>query len=227
MARSASSAPAAPGLRVRAGRVSVDATDTSAVDAAIAQSNAKLRIALLADVLNPSIIDPAKAHALLAALAKLPASALAPLRGHSLYLNAPELPIKTTSPTTPGSFVHLGGIAAADLQGDTALVRLRMRLDCDLARTQAAAARPALDAIKAVVAQYQAVREAATGEVETQALHDLSAARLRRFAIAGAWAENAAAAHACAPGDAHLRAEHEAAQQALSEFAVPSGGGLE
>jgi len=227
VARSASPAAAATGLRVRVGRVTVDAADAPGVDAAIAQSNARLRLALLADALNPSIIDPAKAHALLAALAKLPASALAPLGGHSLYLNAPDLPIKTTSPTTPASFAQLAGIAAADVQGDTVLVRLRIKLDCDLARTQAAAARQALDAIKPVVAQYQAARDAATGEAEAQALHDLSAARLRRFAIAGAWAENAAAASACAPGDAQLRAENAAAQRATSEFAVPSGGGLD
>jgi hypothetical protein len=219
-------AEAAP-LHVRVGRETVAASDAAALDAAIARSNAALRIADLPDALNPAIIDPAKAHALLAALAALPADALAPLAGRSLYLNGPDLPVRTTSPATPAGFSRLTGLAAPDVQGDTVLVGLVMPLDCALARRQADVARTAMAQAGAVVALLEARQQSESGADQGSVLPDLAAARTRRAAIAGAWRENAAAASACAPDDAAASADLAEAEQAAASSAVPAGGGLE
>jgi hypothetical protein len=214
-------------LLVRVGRDTVPADDGPALDAAIARSNAAMRVADLDDALNPSVLDPLKVHALLAALAALPPSALSPLGGHSLYLNAPDLPVRTTSPVTAASFAGLSGVEKSDVQGDTVLVRLAMPLDCDLARIQAAAARAAMSRVDAEVAALEARQHAASGAEAGALLPQLSAARTRRAAIAGAWRENAAAVGACRPGDKEAQAELAASEQAVISSAVPSGGGLE
>jgi hypothetical protein len=208
---------AAPPLRVRVGGETVDGRDTTAVEAAIGRANAAVRIEGLADELNPSLVDPARALALIAAL---PDPAAAALGEVSLYLNAPNVPVRPCSPTTPASFAKLEGIEIAEVQGDTALVRVLMQPDCELAKRQAAAAKAAIAAIGADVARLEAVRQASAA---SDVLHELSAARRRRFAIAGAWYENAAAASLCAPGEAEAAAELAAAQKARGEFAVPTG----
>ena len=215
------SQPAA--LMVRVARVTVDAWNAEAVAAAIARANVAERREDLPDDLNPWMIDPAKATALLAALAALPSPGFSQLHGHALYLDAPDLPIMMTSPTTPASFAGLMGIEVAEFQGEIALVRLRMPLDCAIALTQLAKARTAMAAIATEVARLEKQRSTASGDAETKALHDLSAARSRRFAIASAWHENAAAASGCAPGDARAMDEMNAAQKARSDFAVPTG----
>jgi hypothetical protein len=181
------------GLRVRVGHETVAAGDAAALDAAIARSNAATRIAGLPDALNPSIIDAAKAHALLAALQALPAGALANLAGRSLYLNGPDLPVRATSPATPANFARLSGIEDFDAQGDTVLVRLALRPDCDLARAQATAARAAMAEAAAEVARLEDRQQAETASDRGGVLAELSVARSRRAAIAGAWHENAAA----------------------------------
>jgi hypothetical protein len=227
MAEAAPSDPGAGGLRVRVGRVTLPLESGAAVSEAIERSNATLRVADLPDALNPDIIDPAKAAAFLAALGKLPTSELAPLAGHSVYLNAPELPVRATSPTTPASFSRLAGLEVADLQGDTALTRVRLPLDCALAESQANSARSALaEADQAVAALERRHAAAGNGPDEAPALHALSAARARRFAIASAWLENATAVSACRPDDAKAQAERDAAHAEVTATAMPSGTGM-
>jgi hypothetical protein len=227
MAEAAPPDPGAAGLRVRVGHVTVPLESGGAVTEAIERSNAIVRVPDLPDALNPDIIDPAKAAAFLAALAKLPWSDLAPLAGHSVYLNAPELPVRTTSPTTPDSFSRLSGLEVADLQGDTALTRVRLPLDCALAEAQANSARRALaDVDQAVTALERRHVAAENGPDEASALHALSAARARRFAIASTWLENASAVSACRPDDAKARADRNAAHAEVNASAMPSGPGM-
>lgn len=209
-------ANAATALRVRAGSETVDGHDEAAVTAAIGRANARAQLDGLDATLNPSLIDPARALALIAAL---PEAAVVQLGGLSLYLNAPDLPIKSTSPTTPASFAGLEGIEVVDRQGDTALVRLKVPIDCALAERQAAAARLAIAAVGEEVTRL----EAAKATADSAGLRALSAARARRFAIACAWYENAAAVQYCSPGDAAAK-ELAAATLARSEFAVSTGG---
>jgi hypothetical protein len=70
-----------PTLLVRVGYKVVPAAQTAAVAAAVDASNGFQRIPGLPDRLNPGIIDPAKAAALLAALQRMGAPALAPIGG--------------------------------------------------------------------------------------------------------------------------------------------------
>ena len=215
-----STAGAAPPLRVRVGSETVDGRDTAAVVAAIGRANAWARIDGLGDALNPALVDPVRALALIAALSDATVEALG---SFSLYLNAPLLPLRPCSPTSLPGFAKLEGIIILDTQGDTVLTRPIMPFDCDLARAQATVAKVALAAEKAEVERLEAAKQAAA---TSEALHALSAAKARRFAIAGAWFENAEAASACAPNDAGASDELAAAQQARADYAVVTGGGL-
>jgi hypothetical protein len=213
--------PGWPALRVRIGQETVSAQDEAAVDAAIGRANRGEAIEGLADALNPRLIDPARAHAFLAALMALPLTELQHLGGHSLYLAAPGLPLRMTSPTTPASFLALKGLADPDIQGDTVLATARLQPDCDLAQTQSTSARQALDAIADAIVTQTSVRQAATGTAEAPALEALSILRRKRARIAAAWNENARAAAVCAPQNAAAQREQEAARKAASEFALP------
>ncbi len=214
-----STAGAAPPLRVRVGRETVDGRDTAAVVAAIGRANARARIEGLDDALNPSLVDPVRALALIGALSEATVTALGEF---SLYLNAPGLPVRPCSPTSPAGFAKLEGIIILETQGDTALTRPLMSPDCDLARAQAAVAKAALATAQAEVTRLEAAKQAAA---TAEALRALSAAKTRRFAIAGAWFENAEAAAACAPEDAEAKAAYEAAEKARGDYAVATGGG--
>jgi hypothetical protein len=71
-------------LRLQIGRSLVDASDQAGLDRAILAANAAVRREDLADAFNPLIIDPAKAHALVAALLQAPGDLPMKLAGRAL-----------------------------------------------------------------------------------------------------------------------------------------------
>jgi len=224
MAKGTAQAEGAAGLRVRIGHTTVNAADTKAVADAIAVANQRASFAGVPDGLNPRLIDPARAQALLAAVAALPAAARASLGHRALLLDTPGLPVMASSPSTPAGLSGLTGIKATVAQGDATEVRLTMTLDCDLARANATAARTAVEAASADVARLEKERRTATGEALTKALDDLGAARRRRFLLSIAWHDNAEADAACRPKDAEAKAGLAAAAKARTDFVVSTGG---
>ncbi len=212
---------AADALPVRIGRAIVDGGDLAAVEAAIKTANAKVRLAGLEDALNPWLIEPARAMALLEALARLPATERGKLGGLPIALSI-GLPVMATSPTTMAGFAGLTGIAAVEAHGTASVVRVAMPLDCDLARRQSEVARSALERMELEVAALEQ-RMRLPGGDRTDLLHQLGAARLRRFALATTWRENAVADQACRPGDRGAADGLMAAEEKLARYAVPGG----
>ena len=206
-------------LRIRVGHAVLDASDATAIAAAVAASNSAERIEGLPDALNPGIIDPAKAAALLASLRGTAANTAAVLAGGALYLNAPALRIAATAPTTAASFAQPFRLEVQEVQGDTVLARATVAPDCDLARAQAAAARASMAAAEQAVTASERQNSG-----DSAALRALSDARARRYAIAQAWRENAAAMVEC--GDEVAAADLRAAERAARVTLVPPHTGM-
>ncbi len=192
-----------------------------AVIDAITRANRDAAIEGLDVLLNPGLIDAARALAFLAALTALPLAELRQLGGRSLYLAAPGLPLRMTSPTSPASFAALKGLTGLDIQGETVLATARLQPDCDLAATQAASARAALEPIGEAIAKQTELQDATTGADEAHLLQALNALRRRRARIAAAWSENARAAADCTPRSPAALQERAAARKAASAFALP------
>lgn len=196
-----------PGLVVQIGHHRIEA-GTPELERAVEQENGVARIAGLPDTLNPAIIDPAKARALVQAISPADAAALG---GKALLLSPSLLRIGASSPTTPGSFAGPVAVTVVDTHGAAVSARAAAPVDCALARQQAAAARTEFAAAEQGVARQEAAKPA-----DNPGLVALSDARSRRFAVATVWKENAAAALECAPGDAAAQQDHAAASQAVS-----------
>lgn len=196
------------GLRVRIGDETILASDHEAVSAAIGRVNAERATPGLPAMLDPGVIDPVRVRAFLEAVGRLPVAQRKLLEGRSLYLAAPLLPLRATSPTTAASFHGLKALVRPEVQGETVLLGVRMAPDCTLAKAQAAAARMAVSSISADIAK-------ATDSDERAAL------RRRRARIAVAWNENAHAAADCEPQDALAQKERDAARKAASEYGLP------
>ena len=195
------------------GRTMVAATDAPAIDRAIAEANARVRMAGLEDAFNPLIIDPAKAQALVAALLKTPAGLPAKLAGRALDLEALHLRIGVSSPTTAASFAAPPVIEVTIEHPQSVSARAVVPVDCDGARTRAAAARHRTEASAAEVKQ---LRNAAQTE-----------AKRRRFLLSHVWLDNADAVLSCAPDDKAAAADRQAADKTMHAAIVPMGGGME
>ncbi len=199
---------AAP-LRVMIDRTIIAAADAGAVRAAIAKANATARTPGLPDSSNPAIIDPVKAEALLAALMKPSGNGLAPLKGRALDLDPMPLRIGTSSPTAAESFAHPFVLKVTSEHGHTVSATASVPVDCQLARDGAAEARRQT--------------ELADREVRTAAGGSVMALKLRRYAAAMAWLDNAAAHLACAPHDGAAIADRDAADRMMRSSAVLGG----
>ena len=191
---------AAPAPRLRIGDSVVLADDATGIAAAVTAHNNRARIPLLEDALNPFLLDPAKVGALIAAL---PGVTLPPVGEAALYFNSPDLPLRPTSPVALASFASLREVMLVEIQGRTALLRAGVAVDCAAAAITAEAARGGLSAL-------EPDRNPALGP--------------RRFALALAWNENAAAVKGCKPDDAAAAMDQTAAKAAVSRYAVPTGG---
>lgn len=201
------------GLRLRIGSETVGVASADAVAAAAAKANAARRLDGLPDVLNPDLIDPAKLTALLARLPDAAAPHRRVLARRALFVDPAGLRVGTSSPTTPASFAEGLALEIDDADGDPVIARAVVAVDCGLARTRAAEARAHLDGVAREVADLEARRD----------VRALPPARLRRYAVARAWRDNAVAASRCAPDDAAAKADRDAAEQAARSFAVPLG----
>lgn len=208
---SAGTASAAP-LQLRIDRATIDASDKAAVNAAIAAANTKSHDPGLPDTLNPAIIDPAKADALLSALMRPPADAIAPLAGRALELNAMALRIGTSSPTTVASFAPPIKLEIASEHGDMVSARAMVPADCGIARDRAAEARQRTE-------EADKTYKAATGDA-------IMPIRLRRYALSRVWFDNASAQASCAPDDAAAKADRAAAEH-MMKSAVVIGGSMQ
>lgn len=199
-------------LRLRIDRSIIRATDKAAVASAISAANLRARSAGLPDAVNPSLIDPAKAEALLTALTGPSSAALAPLAGRALWLDPTALRIGTSSPTTVASFSGPITLEVTHDHGETVSARAAVPVDCDLARARAADARR-------LTQQADRDYQAATGDA-------VMPVRLRRQALSWAWFDNASAYAACAPND-KVAAEDRDAADRMAKAAVVIGGSME
>ncbi len=196
-----------PGLVVQIGRSQVDPA-TPELEAAILRANGSAAMAGLPDTLNPAIIDPAKARALVHALTL---SGTAALGGRALLFSPALLRIGTSAPTTVASFSGTVALQVVDTHGQAVSARATAKVDCALARQQAAAARAAFTGAGPGVRKQEAAKPA-----DHAGLVSLSEAKSRQFAIATVWKENARAALDCAPADAAARKDLDAAERAVS-----------
>lgn len=179
--------------------------------AAVERWSARQHSRAIPDELNPAVIDLAKFDAMVAALGP-DAAALA--GGRPVALDPRRLGIGASSPTTPASFKSPLQLHVVREYTDSVAVQAAFTVDCGLARARANAARAMTREADA------AVRAAQTG-------HDSGTeARVRRWAVARVWEENAVAAAACSPGDAELVADSEAATKA-TDAAVLLGGSMQ
>ena len=204
---------AEPPLRLQIGRNVVEAADTAALDRAIAASNASVRRADLADAFNPLIIDPAKAHAFVAALLKAPGDLPAKLAGRALDVDALHMRIGVSSPTTEASFSAAPFIQVTIEHPDSVSARAIVPVDCDGARTRAAEARR--------------LTEASAADVKTLRYAAQTEAKRRRFLLSHVWLDNADAVLTCAPDDKAAAADRKAAEKTMNASIVPSGGSME
>ena len=199
-------------LRLQIGRETVAASDSAAIDRAIAAANATARVAGLQDDFNPRIIDPAKAQAFAAALLRAPGDLPAKLAGRALDMDALHMRIGVSSPTTVTSFAAV----AVELTLEHPLSysgRAIVPVDCAGARTRAAEARRRTEASEAEVKK---LRYAAQTE-----------AKRRRFLLSHVWLDNAEAVLSCSPGDKVAAADRAAADKTMHAAIVPAGGSME
>lgn len=182
-------------LAVQIGRDIVPAADAMAVDRAIAAANAAARVEGLEDSFNPNVIDPAKAHALIAALLRAPGDLPARLGGRALDLAALHMRIGTSSPTGVASF---------------AAPRVELTLDHPLSYSARA--------VVPVECEAAAARAAAARQ-RTQAAKD----KKLRFLLSHVWLDNAEAVLECRPADARAKADRDAADKTMRASIVPTG----
>jgi hypothetical protein len=208
------------GFKLRAGHGLVEAAaDRAAIRAVIEQSNGQHRLEGLPDHLNPEVIDPAKAEALIAALAKLPSDKLKALAGKALHLNYGGLMIAASAPTQPSAFAEISGLKIADVQGDTVLARVSPKIDCALAQSRAGEAASRIAAANDEVKSLEAKQDSAAYEA-------LSVAKARRFAIAQAWRDNAEAWSKCPGADAAAKTALKSAKSAVKAYLAPPRSGM-
>ena len=205
-----SAAAAAEGLRLRIGYALVDASAREDVARAIAAANEKARIVGLVDALNPAVIDPAKARALLEGLAPDAASVLG---GRALDLDAGTLRISTASPTVVAAFAAPVRLVVESEHGASVTARAEVAVDCGAARAAAAAARVRAGEADRAVAALELGGDGGA----------ISAAKRLRYVVALAWSGNAGFAAACAPGDAAAVADREAALAAAQRWMILGG----
>ena len=207
---------------MRIGGAVVDAADRGAVIAAIRAANGRVRVEELDDALNPWLIEEGRALALLEALGRLPAGEIQRLGGRAVELGI-GLPVMMTSPVGGGGFAGITGFDAVEGQGDRIVVRVTPVIDCGRAGRVAGAAQGALEREVLHVRLLETRRELAPGGEHAAVLRALAVARVRRFALATAWHENAAAAEACRPADRDAAIALSEAEAARGRYAVPFG----
>jgi hypothetical protein len=226
----AGSLPALPvPLTLRVGHAEINpASGRTALLAAIEQSNRKARLENLPDHLDPEIIDPRKALALLNGLSRLPRQALRPLAGRILLLNYPDLMIGASAPTRPETFDQPFKIEVADVQGNVVLARSVAKVDCALARERVAEARARLRSAQEEVEGLDSRLATVSGtpDQEHDTLVSLSKARLRRFVLAQVWRQNAQAWTNCPGADNAANDDLAAAAQAVDSYLVPRSTGM-
>jgi hypothetical protein len=103
------------------------------------------------------------------------------------------------------------------------VLRLRLTPDCDRATRQAAMARVALEQVERDVRTLETQTQTWSTTDPAPALHRLGAARQRRFALATAWHENAAAEQSCHPADRRIADALALAEDSRARYAVPMG----
>ena len=177
---------------------------------AVEQWSKKQHSAALADEFNPAVIDMAKFDAFVAALTP---ETEAVLKGRPLALDARNLRIGASAPTAPSSFVAPLTLTVLAEYTDSVSARANATTLCGAARTRAGASRVLTRQAEQDVAAAQA-----RGDSGTEA-------RVRRWAVARVWEENAEAAAACAPDDGTLAADRDAARSA-ADAAVMLGGSM-
>ncbi len=200
-------------LRLQIGRSVVEASDTAGLDRAIQAANAAVRREDLADAFNPLIIDPAKAHAFVAALLKAPGDLPAKLAGRALDVDALHMRIGVSSPTTVDSFSAAPFVQVTIEHPNAVSARAVVPVDCAGAKVRAAEARRLTEASAADVKK---LRYAAQTE-----------AKRRRFLLSHVWLDNADAVLSCAPDDKTAAADRHAADRTMNASIVPSGGSME
>ena len=214
------------GFNLRVGHDTLTAgTPSEALLAAVAQWNRASAIEGLPSHLNPETLDPAKVAALLEALPRLPPKQRERLGGGNiLYLNAPELMIGASAPTSPASFAAPFEIRVIERQDDLVLARATVPVDCELARARAQEARGRISAAGAEVQALEA--KTAAADQQPDLLESLSQARSRRFAIAAVWRQNAQAWTRCDKASREATKELKAAAAAVKSYAVPPSTGM-
>jgi hypothetical protein len=191
--------------------------------AAIDKANAQVRLENLPDHLNPGIIDRDKAQAFVDALSRLSEDSLKPLSGQALLLDYDGLMLGASAPTLSATFAQPFKIEVVDVQRSAVLARVSAQPDCDLARSRVAEARARVKSLEEEVKRLES-QSSATPDAAT--LSVLSAARLRRFAAARAWEQNARAWSDCPQADSNSKTDLADATRAVSAYAVPSGRGM-
>ena len=228
-AGSAAPATDAPiGFQVRLGHSQLaPATTMAALRAAIDASNRGFRVEGLPDALNPDVIDPDKAAALLLALPTIARKSPQLLAGRELLLTHGPLQIGSADPTTAASFARPFDLEVVDVQGETLLARSTVLPVPEMARLHAAEAREKLRAEKELIALLEArLSGAADVGQQRKLLDDLTPAQWRRSALARAWLINARAVSDRPGAGAAAKAETDAALKAVNDDVLPSGTGM-
>ena len=159
------------------------------------------------------IIDPAKAHALVAALLQVPGDLPMKLAGRALDIEALHMRIGLSSPTTVASFSAAPVIQVTIEHPHSVSARAVVPVDCAGARVRAVEARR--------------LTEASAADVKTLRYAAQTEAKRRRFLLSHVWLDNADAVLQCAPDDTRAAADRQAADRTMNASIVPSGGSME
>ncbi len=197
--------------------ITVSLAGTPDLDGFVAAANAKAHLRGLADALNPGIVDPARLHAMVAALPAQPEAVRAALAGHTLSVGAAGFGVLAVEPARADAFGPGYRLTVERLAGTHVLAHAAVAMDAQLARERTVAA-------KAAVAQaQQAVQSAEKGRADPDGL-DLGGLRWRRARAALGWLIAAKGWQSAAPGDAGAKQAVAEAGKAAGAYDMPSGG---
>ena len=198
---------AQPPITLQAGRQSLPLSSPPAEIAAMVDAyNRHRRIDGLPDGLNPAIIDPEKAAALVAGLPNQPPAVLAKLAGNALPLDWAALGLGVTAPTHREAFAGKFELIIDDVDIGQVGAHTSIPFDPKLARAKAMEAQAALS-------QAEAALKPGT----------LDNTRFRRSAIAQTWLNNADAWVKAEPADSDAQSSRAAADKAFDRNHMPRG----
>lgn len=173
-----------------------------------------VRLAGLADDLNPLVLDPARVEAFVAGLPGQPENVLRRIEGRWLALGVEGLYLSLASPVTAGTIAAGYELQVPDEDSGVVQVSLRVTLEQPYASAVAARARAALAGFEA---------EVATLEACDATYYERVLAKRRRFAAAIVWR---IACRALAPVDSKFRGELELAADACGRYLMPPWEGM-